>query len=346
MGVRREGGLGRVGAGRGAAVLLGDPLAVGVVVLGVGRGRVVLRHRADLRGEATSGAEAGRGVVGEVLEQQRRSVGVGAGRAEEPPHVLADRRGLGGRRRGGPVVEAGERGGGGGGLGAAGPHAQAVLVVEPAQHGGIHPQLLLPAAALQGALLQLAVFEERSLQLAQAARRLLLLLVARGQGLGLGLELGLVLHVLEVQGLGLVRLEELILHVAVLGYGEQPSAAPIGGAGVVYEGGGAGGVGGVVRVLGLEAAGVNGLFSLRDDSWTSRETLPATSPAPRHPHTSHSGGRISLRSPAHFTKSPTSDWTAAKGQMFTKHPRPAISGFTSLSAARPLLVCDFSGPPY
>ena len=76
MGMRREGRLGWVMASWGAPVLLRDPLTVGVVVLRVRRGRVVLGDWSNLRGETTTRSEAGTGVVGEVLEQQGRSVGV------------------------------------------------------------------------------------------------------------------------------------------------------------------------------------------------------------------------------------------------------------------------------
>ena len=50
MGMRREGGLGWVRAGWGAAVLLWDSLAMGVVMLRVRRGRVGLGHWSDLWG--------------------------------------------------------------------------------------------------------------------------------------------------------------------------------------------------------------------------------------------------------------------------------------------------------
>ena len=75
-----------------ASVLLGrHALTVGVVVLRVGRwrGGVVLGHLPYLWGEAAPAAEARSGVVGEVLEEEGRAIGVGASRTEEPSHVLA-----------------------------------------------------------------------------------------------------------------------------------------------------------------------------------------------------------------------------------------------------------------
>lgn len=63
-------------ASRGAPMLLWDPLTVGVVVLGVRCWWVVLGDWSNLRGETTARSKARPGVVGEVLEQQRRSVGV------------------------------------------------------------------------------------------------------------------------------------------------------------------------------------------------------------------------------------------------------------------------------
>lgn len=76
MGMRREGGLGRMRASWGAPVLLWDPLTMGVVVLGVRCGWVMLGDWSNLRGETTSCSKARPSVVGEVLEQQGRSVGV------------------------------------------------------------------------------------------------------------------------------------------------------------------------------------------------------------------------------------------------------------------------------
>lgn len=94
-------------AGWGAAVLLRDPLTVGVIVLGVRCGWVVLGDWSDLWGETTSRSKARPGVVGEVLEQQGRAVGVGTGRAEEPSDVFPDHWRLGGWDSSGPVVKAG-----------------------------------------------------------------------------------------------------------------------------------------------------------------------------------------------------------------------------------------------
>lgn len=93
----------------GTPVLLWDTLAVGVVVLGVRCGWVVLGDWSNLRGETTSRSEARPGMVGEVLEQQGRSVGIGASRTEEPSDVLPDHWRLGGWDSRGPVVKAGQR---------------------------------------------------------------------------------------------------------------------------------------------------------------------------------------------------------------------------------------------
>lgn len=96
MGMRREGGLRWVGASWRAPVLLWHPLAVRMVVLGVSCGRVVLGDWSNLRGEATSSSKARTGMVGEVLEQQRRSVGIGASGAEETSDIVSDHWRLGG----------------------------------------------------------------------------------------------------------------------------------------------------------------------------------------------------------------------------------------------------------
>lgn len=93
-----------------APVLLWDPLTVRVVVLGVRCGWVVLGDWSNLRGETTSGSKARAGVVGEVLEQQGRSVGIRASRAEEPSDVFPNHWRLGGWDSRGPVVKAGQRG--------------------------------------------------------------------------------------------------------------------------------------------------------------------------------------------------------------------------------------------
>lgn len=76
MGMRREGGLGWVGASWGAPVLLWDSLTMGMVVLGVRCGWVVLGDWPNLWGETTSCSKARPGVVGEVLEEQGRSVSI------------------------------------------------------------------------------------------------------------------------------------------------------------------------------------------------------------------------------------------------------------------------------
>lgn len=110
VGMRREGGLGWMRASWGAPVLLRDPLTVWVVVLGVRCGWVVLGDRSNLRGETTSCSKARPSVVREVLEQQGRSVGVGASGPKEPSHVFSDHWRLGGWDTGGPVVKAGQGG--------------------------------------------------------------------------------------------------------------------------------------------------------------------------------------------------------------------------------------------
>lgn len=96
MGMWREGGLGWVRASRGAPVLLWDPLTVRVVVLGVRRGWVVLRDWSNLWGKTTSRSKARPGMVGEVLEQQGRPIGVGASWTEEPSNVFSNYWRLGG----------------------------------------------------------------------------------------------------------------------------------------------------------------------------------------------------------------------------------------------------------
>lgn len=96
MGMRREGGLRWVRASWRAPVLLWDPLAMRMIVLGVRCGRVVLGDWPNLRGEATSGSKARSSMVGEVLEQQGRSIGIGASRAEESSNIVSDHWRLGG----------------------------------------------------------------------------------------------------------------------------------------------------------------------------------------------------------------------------------------------------------
>lgn len=111
MGMRREGGLGWMRASWGAPVLLWDPLTMGVVVLGVRSGWwVVLGDWSNLRGETTSRSKARPGMVGEVLEQQGRSVGVGASRTKEPSDVFPNHWRLSGWDSSGPVVKTGQRG--------------------------------------------------------------------------------------------------------------------------------------------------------------------------------------------------------------------------------------------
>lgn len=94
----------------GASVLLWDPLTVRVVVLGVRCWWVVLGDWSNLGGETTSRSKTRPGVVGEVLEQQGRSVGIGASRAKESSNVFSDHWRLGGWDSRGPVVKAGQRG--------------------------------------------------------------------------------------------------------------------------------------------------------------------------------------------------------------------------------------------
>lgn len=103
MGVRWEGRLGLVRAGWGAAVLLRNPLTVGVRC-----GRVVLGDWSNLRREPASYAEAWTGVVGEVLEQQWWAVVVGAGRTEERSDIFPNHSRLVRWNGRGPVIEAGQ----------------------------------------------------------------------------------------------------------------------------------------------------------------------------------------------------------------------------------------------
>lgn len=104
----RERGLGSMRTGRGAPVLLGHTLTVGVVMLRVGCRSMVLGDRSNLRGETAPCPKARTGVVGEVLEQQRRSVGIGTSGGKKPSDVLTDNGGLTGLDGRGPVVEAGK----------------------------------------------------------------------------------------------------------------------------------------------------------------------------------------------------------------------------------------------
>ncbi len=108
MGMWREGGLGRVRASRGAPVLLWDPLTMRVVVLGMRCGWVVLRDWSDLRGKTTSCSKARPGMVGEVLEQQGRPIGIGASWTKEAPDIFSDHWRLGGWDSRRPVVKAGQ----------------------------------------------------------------------------------------------------------------------------------------------------------------------------------------------------------------------------------------------
>lgn len=108
MGMWREGGLGWMRASWGAPVLLWNPLTVGVVVLGVRCWRVVLGNWSNLWGKATSCSKPRASMVGEVLEQQRRSVGIGASGAKEASNIFPYHWRLGGWDSRGPVVEAGQ----------------------------------------------------------------------------------------------------------------------------------------------------------------------------------------------------------------------------------------------
>lgn len=89
-------------------MLLWDPLTVGVVVLGVRCGRVVLGDWSNLWRKTPSSSKARPGMVGEVLEQQGRSIGVRASWAEEASHVFPNHWRLGGWDSRGPVVKAGQ----------------------------------------------------------------------------------------------------------------------------------------------------------------------------------------------------------------------------------------------
>lgn len=94
----------------GATMLLWDPLTVWVVVLGMRCGWVVLGDWSNLWGEAPPCSEARPGMVGEVLEQQRGSVGIRASWAEEPSDIFSNHWRLSRWYGRGPVVEAGQRG--------------------------------------------------------------------------------------------------------------------------------------------------------------------------------------------------------------------------------------------
>lgn len=95
-------------ASRGATMLLWDPLTVRVVVLGMRCGWVMLGDWSNLRGETPSRSKPRPGVVGEVLEQQRGSIGVGASWAKEPADIFPHHWRLGGWDSRGPVVKAGQ----------------------------------------------------------------------------------------------------------------------------------------------------------------------------------------------------------------------------------------------
>ena len=109
MGMWREGRLGWMRASWGAPVLLWDALTMGVVVLGVRCGCMVLGDWSDLRRETAPRPKTWAGMMGEVLEEQGRSVSIGASRAKEPSDIFPDHWRLGRWDSRGPVVKTGQR---------------------------------------------------------------------------------------------------------------------------------------------------------------------------------------------------------------------------------------------